>query len=151
MKKMLCIGMILSLLLCISGCGGEKDFASAKISAQEYLNTNVDQLEHIALQELQAGKASAVSIKGVSSVLVSEDMVIFEIGSQGMLGGQYWSLVYTKDGSYHGEKEQYIYREETGNNVTVAHHLLGNWFFLWTDYDGREDLTNRYIQETAAS
>ncbi len=72
----------------------------------------------------------------------NEEAVNFEIGSQGMLGGQYWRLVYTEKGNYRGETEKYTYYEEGGNNIAFAEKLNENWYFYWIDYDGREDLSN---------
>ena len=71
-----------------------------------------------------------------------EDAVNFEIGSQGMLGGQYWRLVYTEKGNYRGEIEKYTYYEKNGNNIAFAEKISENWYFYWIDYDGREDLSN---------
>lgn len=55
-----------------------------------------------------------------------------------MLGGQYWELVYTKDGTLWGETDVYFNEEENGNNIVKAERLNGNWWYFWTDYDGTE-------------
>ena len=64
--------------------------------------------------------------------------VSFSIGGQGMLGGQYWDLVYTADGTYNGETESYLFEEPEGNNICRAKRITGNWWYCWMDYDGTE-------------
>ena len=66
--------------------------------------------------------------------------VIFDLDAQGMLGGQYWSVIYTPDGIYKEQSQKYSWYEENGNNVVIAEKVKDHWFFLWEDYDGREDL-----------
>ena len=69
----------------------------------------------------------------------SEDgSVSFDIDAQGFLGGQYWNLVYTKDGTFYGETESYLYEETNGNNIVRAEKINEHWWYLWTDYDGTE-------------
>jgi|GEM_PF-1058458 len=63
-------------------------------------------------------------------------VVCFGIGSQGMLGGQYWDLVYSADGTLFGSEDVYVYTEPEGNNIIKALRLRDNWWFRWTDYDG---------------
>ena len=68
-----------------------------------------------------------------------ENTVRFDVDGQGMLGGQYWHLVYTPDGMLYGQDEIYEYREsDGGNNIARAEKIDGSWWFLWVDYDGTE-------------
>ena len=65
-----------------------------------------------------------------------EGFVKFDIDSQGFLGGQYWELVYTQDGTFYGETESYTHEETNGNNIVRAEKINEHWWCLWTDYDG---------------
>ena len=68
---------------------------------------------------------------------LSDQTVRFDVGGQGMLGGQHWHLVYTPDGTLYGQDEVYEYREtDGGNNITKAEKIDENWWFLWVDFDG---------------
>ena len=67
-----------------------------------------------------------------------EGFVKFDIDAQGFLGGQYWELVYTEDGTLYGESESYLYEETNGNNIVRAEKINEHWWYLWTDYDGTE-------------
>ena len=67
-----------------------------------------------------------------------ENFVKFELDGQSMLGGQYWDLVYTNDGTFYGETESYLYEETNGNNIVRAEKINEHWWYLWTDYDGTE-------------
>ncbi len=90
-------------------------------------------------QELEALAAQGTSGTFREYAYHAEDgQVCFSIGSQGMLGGQYWELIYTADGTYAGEITQFRYEEPDGNNIVRAKHLTGNWWYRWTDYDGTE-------------
>lgn len=142
MKRFIAIVTFLFLLLPFSGYSNETDYASAKANVEKFLDANSVELEEIATQTLEDQAVSTSEFKDISYITFDEsnNMVIFEIGSQGMLGGQYWSLVYCKDGTFHGEFELYTYNQPGGNNLVLAEKLQENWFFCWEDYDGREDL-----------
>ena len=119
------------------------DYSEAKRTTQKFLNKHQGDLEKIALQIL-SGKTEEAEYKGVRYISEHVDYtrtVEFFIDCQGMLGVQYWSLIYSEDGTYEGEAERYTYYEPGGNNVIFAEHLQGNWFFYWIDYDGDERLS----------
>ncbi len=123
---------------------GEHTYQSAKDFSESFLKHNQEELEDIAQDILKAKKTSISEYKKAYEIKYDEheEAVNFEIGSQGLLGGQYWRLVYTEKGNYRGETDKYTYYEEDGNNIAFAEKLNENWYFYWIDYDGREDLSN---------
>lgn len=123
---------------------GEHTYQSAKDFSESFLNHNQEELEDIAQNILKAKKTSINEYKKAYEIKYDEheEAVNFEIGSQGLLGGQYWRLVYTEKGNYRGETDKYTYCEEDGNNIAFAEKINENWYFYWMDYDGREDLSN---------
>ncbi len=122
----------------------EHTYQTAKSYSESFLDRNLTELEEIA-QESLANKQATVSEYKKASFISYDELeaaVNFEIGSQGMLGGQYWQLVYTEKGTYMGETDQYTFYEENGNNIIFAEKIRENWYFYWIDYDGRVDLSN---------
>ena len=94
-------------------------------------------MEEIAIDLLSEEKEASGHFKEYYyAYRLDDSFVTFEIDVQGMLGGQYWSLIYTKDGTYCGESEKYLYEESDGNNVIIAEKLDNHWWFYWIDYDG---------------
>ena len=67
-----------------------------------------------------------------------EGFVKFDIDAQGFLGGQYWELVYTQDGTFYGEADSYLHEETEGNNIVRGEKINEHWWYLWTDYDGTD-------------
>ncbi|MBR7133317.1 MAG: hypothetical protein IKD04_07265 [Clostridia bacterium] len=123
---------------------GEHTYQSAKDFSEAFLKHNQKELECIA-QDILKDKQTSISEYKIAYEIKydeHEEAVNFEIGSQGMLGGQYWRLVYTEKGNYRGKTEKYTYYEEDGNNIAFAEKINENWYFYWIDYDGREDLSN---------
>ena len=123
---------------------GEHTYQSAKDLSESFLKHNQEELENIAQEALKTKQPSMNEYKKAYEIKYdeNEEAVNFEIGSQGMLGGQYWRIVYTEKGNYRGEVEKYTYYEENGNNIAFAEKISENWYFYWIDYDGREDLSN---------
>lgn len=122
------------------------NYESAKKKTENFLCSNIEELEKIAIQSMESKSSTEKEYKKADSIYYDsvENTVVFETDSQGMLGGQFWSLIYTENGTFRGESKQYIYKEENGNNIIIAEHLQGNWFFYWIDYDGREDLSSNF-------
>lgn len=114
-------------------------FASAKWSASRTLERHRGEMEAIALPlaDLDHHETGLYNDYFYINDPV-QDTVQFDIGSQGMLGGQYWSLVYSKEGTLHGQEETYLWQEENGNNVIRAERLDEHWWFMWIDYDGTD-------------
>ncbi len=117
-----------------------KTYSSAKKECENILANHQVQMEEIAIDSLKSKKNISGDFKEYFySCYQEEGFVTFDIDAQGMLGGQYWGLVYTQDGAYYSEKESFLYEEIRGNNIMKAERLNEHWWYLWTDYDG----TNR--------
>lgn len=147
------VSVISSLIVCVivgfvflpfDTAFGEHTYQSAKDYSEYFLKHNQEELKNIAQETLKNKRPSMNEYKKAYEIKYDEieDAVNFEIGSQGMLGGQYWRLVYTEKGNYRGEIEKYTYYEKNGNNIAFAEKISENWYFYWIDYDGREDLSN---------
>ena len=116
-----------------------KTYSSAKKECEKVLDKYQAQMEEIAVDSLKSGKNVSGDFKEYFySCHFEEGLVKFDIDAQGMLGGQYWELVYTQDGTFYGESESYQYEETSGNNIMRAEKLDEHWWYLWTDYDGTE-------------
>ena len=68
------------------------------------------------------------------------EYIKLDLDSQGMLGGQYYGLIYTKE----SKEKLIIYdeKEETkkGNNVFIRQKIKDNWYFYYEDYDGKVNI-----------
>ena len=116
-----------------------KTFSSAKNECVKVLDKYQIEMEQIAADCLESSKNVSGHFKECYySSNIEEGFVSFDIDAQGFLGGQYWELVYTKDGTFYGETESYLYEETNGNNIVRAEKINEHWWYLWTDYDGTE-------------
>ena len=116
-----------------------KTFSSAKNECVNVLDKHQTEMEQIAVDSLESSKNVSGHFKEYYySCHIEEGFVSFDIDAQGFLGGQYWELVYTKDGTFYGENESYLHEETNGNNIIRAEKINGHWWYLWTDYDGTE-------------
>lgn len=129
------IALIIALVIFGMSFFRPKTYSSAKNECQSILSKYQDEFESIPTQAFQTEGLSNGEFKKFSW-FEYDDYIKFEIDSQGMLGGQYWSLVYTFDGIYQGETNKYLYKEKDGNNIVKGELLQGHWWFLWEDYDG---------------
>ena len=110
-------------------------YSSAKKECVEYLGRNRSQLEEIALAALQDDSRELG--KFACSVDLEKGLVKFSVDAQGMLGGQYWDLVYTRSGLYENQSESY-YSVFDESIVTKGEKLDDHWWYIWTDYDCTE-------------
>lgn len=128
------------------------DYNSSKKEAYEFLNDNIDRLDELAKNYLENHELESTKFKIVTYISYNEtdgirnkplETVEFSCDSQGMLGGQYWGLLYIPANNYLGEKDLYIYDEHkekgNGNNIFIREKLKENWFFFYDDYDGKVD------------
>ena len=147
MKKVIVIAVITACFivgLCFAADAvTPESYSSAKKESVHFLENNRDGLEKTAAELLNKGEdAIGEYNKHDYSYLSDQGFVRFDIDAQGMLGGQYWSLVYTSDGTFFGEAEKYLYEEASaesgGNNIVIAEKIDGRWWFYWIDYDGTD-------------
>ena len=116
-----------------------KTYSSAKKECEKVLDKYQIQMEEIAIDSLKSGKSVSGDFKEYYySCYIKEGLVSFDIDSQGFLGGQYWELVYTQNGTLYGETESYLHKETNGNNIVRAEKINEHWWYLWTDYNGTE-------------
>lgn len=142
-------GIVVIVLVCIFFIGSHpKDYSEAFKMCTRILSQNKEEMTSIALNtlngELTASNYSSGKYKDYSYTMTDKrEFVQFDIGGQGMLGGQYWSLLYCPNGLYMGESKSYYYKETNGgNNILKAERIDEHWWFLWTDYDGTNTSNN---------
>lgn len=126
------------------------DYNEAKEYTIKYLNKNKNQLE-IVVNELNKSKLSLkYPIKDISyasyNYLTDFDFdnkteyIIFDLNSQGILGGQYYGLIYTKN----NKLDLIIYDEYketgTGNNIFIREKVKDNWYFYYDDFNGKVNI-----------
>ncbi len=116
-----------------------KTYSSAKKECEKILEKHQTEMEKIAADSLDAEKNVSGHFRDFYySCHQNEGYVSFDIDAQGFLGGQYWELVYTQDGTFYGETETYLYKQFGGNDIKKAERLDEHWWYLWTDYDGTD-------------
>lgn len=121
-----------------------KNYSSALKLCTRVLSRNKEEMELISQNvlnsELTSSNYSHGQYKDYSYTMMdNREFVCFDIGAQGMLGGQTWALIYCPNGEYFGESETYYYKEiDGGNNIHRAERIDEHWWFLWVDYDGTE-------------
>lgn len=150
------ISVLFVLFLGILGIFSDSfDYDSSKEKSTNFLNENIDELNELANYYLTNHNLESKEFKIVSSIRYSKtngidgkDMenVRFDIDSQGMLGGQYYGLLYIPENNYLGEEDLYIYDENAvkgnGNNIFIRKKIRDNWFFYYDDFDGNVDVKN---------
>ena len=65
-----------------------------------------------------------------------EAYIKFDIDAQGMLCGQYYGLIYSKN----NHDELIKNKEIGGNNIFIRQKIKDNWYFYYDDYDGKVDV-----------
>jgi len=123
-----------------------KTYSSAKTACVKVLNKHRAALDIFAEKLLsetppslcgEYPKSAYDKFEQYSCSVTDRHEAVIHIDGQGMLGGQYWSLVYTASGFYRGESETY-YEVWDGNNIIKAELIDGHWWYLWEDYDASE-------------
>ena len=114
-------------------------YSSAKEECEIFLEENRNELEKLALAALSSDEdVSGYYNERYYSSCLEDGFVAFDVDAQGMLGGQYWGLVYTQDGTYCGDTESYLQKQEQENNIMRGERLDGHWWYRWRDYDGTD-------------
>ena len=138
--KIILLMTVLAACISFSSCFGENTYSSAKKESRHILEKNQIQMQEFAVSALNSKADQSGYFNEYYYYCKQEQGIVkFDIGAQGiMLGGQYWSLVYTESGLLYGEAKAYYFEEEDGNNIIRAEIIKENWWFLWIDYDGTE-------------
>lgn len=133
------------------------DFNSAKEETTLYLKENKKELENIADELYKSKTTQNNPYKNVSYVsyhnypknnnsLENTEYIIFDLDSQGMLGGQYYGLIYSKNKNIYNGNSLAIYDENketgNGNNIEIRKKIDNNWFFYYDDYDGKVQINS---------
>lgn len=124
-----------------------KDYNSAKKSSIKFLNNNQIELEKIFdklilnNQENASGKYKEKFYIYYSN---DEKYIKLDIDSQGMLGGQYWGIIYCPSDALLENNNIKIYDENVetndGNNIFIKEKIKDKWYFYYEDYDGKVDI-----------
>ena len=123
------------------------DYKTAKAKAEKYLNKNEKELTQLVNELYESKTSKKDSIKEISyaSYNNNDDLdfknkaeyIKIVLDSQGMLGGQYYGLIYTKE----SKENLIIYNEKKetgkGNNIFIRQKIKDNWYFYYEDYDGK--------------
>lgn len=128
------------------------DYIKAKNQCEEILDNDIYQMTKLSNEYLNNKILDVNEYKKFEIIYHNKEWILgndmeyveFKINQQGMLGGQYWGLLYIPSNEYLGESELYIYNEKnvknSGNNIFVRKKLKDNWFFYYDDFDGIVDL-----------
>ena len=133
--SILSLAVLCLILYALLGAVFSKSYETAKRESESYLWIHKTKLEKIALECFSSKEKGGKEDSAYRySFDPNQELVCFEVDSQGMLGGQYWELVYTKDGTLYGQTKTYL-QTFHGGNVIKAERIDEHWWFLWTDYD----------------
>lgn len=122
------------------------DYDKAKKTTIKYLNKNEEQLKTI-VDELYENKSSIENpIENIKDAGYhnssnfnfknNEEYIKFNIDAQGMIGGQYYGLIYSKNNEEKLIKNQDLH----GNNIFIRQKIKDNWYFYYDDYDGKVNI-----------
>lgn len=122
------------------------DYDKAKKTTIKYLNKNEEQLKTI-VDELSENKSSIENpIENIKDAGYhnssnfnfknNEEYIKFNIDAQGMIGGQYYGLIYSKN----NEEELIKNQDLHGNNIFIRQKIKDNWYFYYDDYDGKVNI-----------
>ena len=128
----------------------EFNYNNAKKDTINYLNKNEKQLKELVNELYQSKSSTNNPYKdiGYATYDYLEDFnfkekieyIKVDLNSQGMLGGQYYGLIY----SNFNENKLIVYDEfkETGkgNNIFIREKIKNNWYFYYDDFDGKVDV-----------
>lgn len=142
MKRIITLVLTVLIAFSLFGCSGSNtSYSAAKNEGVQTLNEYKTQFERTAKSALESDDTSSGKIDSFSWYVTS-DGVVFEIDSQGTLGGQYWHVVYTPDGAFRNEVQFYYNNGSDISHTEKAELIDGNWWFYWIDYD-KTELSNK--------
>lgn len=121
------------------------NYNKAQQTTIKYLNKNENELKkivdelYINREPIQKPYKSISYVSYTDGGGLSQEYIKFDMDAQGMLGGQYYGLIYSKK----DDEDLIIYDEfkETGkgNNIFIRQKIKDNWYFYYDDYDGKVD------------
>lgn len=128
----------------------EFEYDEAKKTTQNYLNKNENKLIELVnnLYESKTSKKNPLKTVNYAAYENNDDFdfknkkeyIKIDLDSQGMLGGQYYGLIYSKESN--DDFIVYDEKKETnkGNNIFIRQKIEDNWYFYYEDYDGKVDI-----------
>ena len=123
------------------------DYYRAKKETLKFLDKNITKLEEISKESLSKKDKETYEFKTKKYHFAENDgkeYIVININAQGMLGGQYWDLIYCEDDYLDGNTiDIYDEYKETGsgNNIFILEKIRDNWYFSYQDWDGKVDTT----------
>lgn len=148
-KKMTIIGGLIFIFVLVFICYKNfklSEFDKAKKESTSFLNNNIKELQNISNELLETKDSKKYKNKIYVHYKNSgeKEYIQFDINSQGMLGGQYWGIIYSPNDDLLDEKISYIYNEQEetgkGNNIFIKEKIQDNWYFYYDDYDGKVEI-----------
>lgn len=125
------------------------NYNSAKRESINFLNDNKLELEEI-FDEIILNSSNGKDGKYKEKFYIyyidfdNQKYIKLDIDSQGMLGGQYWGIIYCPSDDLLGNDNIKIYDENTetsdGNNIFIKEKVKDKWYFYYENYDGKVDI-----------
>lgn len=122
------------------------NYDKALKTTTKFLNENENELKTIVDKLYESKSLIQKPLKNIENSSYEYDKyfdykneieyIKFDIDAQGMLGGQYYGLIYLKENN----EELIIYDEKYGNNIFIREKLKDNWYFYYDDYDGKVNI-----------
>ena len=147
---MVIVILIISILFIVLRFFNTNNYEQAKKESIKFLNSNINNLQNVADEMILNKSKERENYKNISyryyNYSDGKEYIQFDVNAQGMLGGQYYGIIYCPDdnlldGNY---IEIYDENEETGkgNNIFIKEKLKDKWYFYYDDYDGIVDVTS---------
>ena len=143
----LCIAIIIcttiiTIILISKSTKFKLNYTNSKKEAISILNRNKEKISDIAKTVYNTKESINNPIDNITYVSYSDsnhinkEYIQFDIDTRGMLGGQYYGLIYSNDDIIDGNIKK-IYHEKNGNNTFIYEKIEDNWYFYYFDYDGK--------------
>ncbi len=142
--------LLMCLCFVITGCSNTNHYEKCKDKSISFLDKNEEKLTEVAEDLMQKEDGASYRFKDKYYCGYSKgdnvSYVKIDIDAQGMLGGQYWGIIYCPNNNFiDGNSTIEIYDEkqtnEDGNNIFVKEKIKENWYFYYDDYDGKIDIS----------
>ena len=127
------------------------NYNSAKIKTIDYFNSNEKELNELVEKILKNKISIRKPYKGIiyasycspndNKCKTSKEEIDLQLDYQGIgLGGQDYGIIYCKE--YDSDLIIYDEKKERGigNNIEIKQRIKDNWFFHYTDWDGKIDI-----------
>lgn len=142
----LCIAIIIcttiiTIILISKSTKFKLNYTNSKKEAISILNRNKEKISDIAKTVYNTKESINNPIDNITYVSYSDsnhinkEYIQFDIDTRGMLGGQYYGLIYSNDDIIDGNIKKI--HEKNGNNTFIYEKIEDNWYFYYFDYDGK--------------